>query len=568
MLWMSLLPQAALAKVDSTFTLSSSDEHRTIGQTIEVSIRGENISDLYAYELSVSFNKDLWEFEKVSTELTGYQDTPNPELQSQGILKFAYTKIGHTAGENGNVLLGKVTFKAKAEGNSKFELLKMKLVDAKFATTTVTPNASKSVVIGNKSSPGNPSSPSSPETPDNPGIPSRSSVQGGVVDIVLDAPVVVNPATKTAAVSIDFETWNKALSQIPRDDSNKINVHLKFEAEAGAIAYEMKLPATALSSLKDNITVVMNTPLATISAPSSMFKNVGSSIDPIGIRVGKVDVSQLDPATQLQIDIHPIMDLALVSDGQTVPWSNPETPVLVSMDYTPTAEELKNPEHIVIWYVDGKGIVTPVPSGKYDPLTGRVSFTTTHFSTYAVNYVTRTFTDIADLAWAQHSIEVLAAKGIIDGVSEEQFQPTNQVSRADFVMMLLHTLGFEAELGERFADVPVGAYYDQALRIARGRGIVEGSGDNEYHPNESITREDMAVLTVRALHAAMKMPKNQSGATIHDYVDTTFIAHYALNQVEELVKSGLLTGYDQGIHPKEHTTRAQAAVLMYRIYNH
>lgn len=70
-------------------------------------------------------------------------------------------------------------------------------------------------------------------------------------------------------------------------------------------------------------------------------------------------------------------------------FNNPSASVEVSVPYKPTAEELTKQEHIVVWYLDDKGVLTPVPSGKYDAGSGMVTFSTTHFSKYAVGFVVK-----------------------------------------------------------------------------------------------------------------------------------------------------------------------------------
>lgn len=65
-----------------------------------------------------------------------------------------------------------------------------------------------------------------------------------------------------------------------------------------------------------------------------------------------------------------------------------------SIPYTPTTEELNNPEGSVVWYIDAHENTAPVPSGHYDPATGTVTFSTTHFSDYAVGY-----TKVVSVIW-------------------------------------------------------------------------------------------------------------------------------------------------------------------------
>jgi hypothetical protein len=77
----------------------------------------------------------------------------------------------------------------------------------------------------------------------------------------------------------------------------------------------------------------------------------------------------------------------------------------------------------------------------------------------------------------------------------------------------------------------------------------------------------MMVLTEKALRLSNKL--NQAGAAtdLDTFVDKDQIAPYAINSAAAMVKEGLITGYDGKINPRGNTTRAEAAVLLYRIYN-
>ncbi|MEK5057099.1 hypothetical protein ACFSVM_11100 [Paenibacillus shunpengii] len=58
-------------------------------------------------------------------------------------------------------------------------------------------------------------------------------------------------------------------------------------------------------------------------------------------------------------------------------WKNNQAPLSVSIDYQPTPEQLKKPEHIKVYYMDGDGKVIKETAGKYDAATGKLTFTLT-----------------------------------------------------------------------------------------------------------------------------------------------------------------------------------------------
>ena len=183
----------------------------------------------------------------------------------------------------------------------------------------------------------------------------------------------------------------------------------------------------------------------------------------------------------------------------------------------------------------------------------------------------KTFKDIASLAWAKNQIEVLASKGIINGSSETEFNPRKAISRADFLVLLIKTFDLQGEMGASFADVPENTYYSESLRIARELGITNATADNLFRPLDPITREDVMVMTARAIKAAKKSDNKtaieSSGLDLNGFMDIMDVSAYAMESVHELVKSKLVHGYNNRIHPKDSITRAESAVLLYNSYN-
>jgi len=117
-----------------------------------------------------------------------------------------------------------------------------------------------------------------------------------------------------------------------------------------------------------------------------------------------------------------------------------------------------------------------------------------HLSKYAVSYVYKTFADIGSYAWAKKQIEVLASKGVINGTSDTTFTPQADITRADFMILLVKALGLTAEVTSNFDDVSEKDYYYEYVGIAKELGITTGVGNNKFNPKAKITRQDMMVL--------------------------------------------------------------------------
>jgi hypothetical protein len=373
------------------------------------------------------------------------------------------------------------------------------------------------------------------------------------------APVVNNAGVATTTIDADaltkaLKTSDKAIINVPK--------------AGGASAYETVLPATALIPENALKKIEITTELGKASVPGNMLTpSDAAGAQSVGVIIGKTDKNVLDKEVKSQIGKRPVVEFNVSIDGSKKAWSNPEAPVTVEIPYTPTADELADQEHIVVWYIDEAGKAIAVPTGKYDSETGSVTFITTHSGNYAVTYVKKNFEDLGGYSWASRAIEVMASKGVINGTSETTFNPSADIKRADFILMLVKALGLSAKTQDNFADVSSSAYYAEAMATAKALGITAGVGNNNFNPNAKITREEMMVLAARAMEKAGKPLAIASDSELKGYSDTAQISSYALNDVAALVKAEIIKGSGNSIKPKRTATRAEAAVIIYNLYN-
>jgi hypothetical protein len=317
-----------------------------------------------------------------------------------------------------------------------------------------------------------------------------------------------------------------------------------------------------------NRSIEMVSDAGRIELPGNMLANTELDTDEnVEISISKTDKSLLSEELQQAIGDKPVVQLRVMQGDNIIQWDNPDAPVSVSIPYTPTEAELADPEHIVVWYIDGEGNVFTVPDGRYDPETGMVTFTTTHFSSFAVAYVYKTFEDLDNAQWARKAVEVLASKGIISGTGNDMFSPDANITRADFIVLLVKTLGLAAKPDGNFADVQPGDYYYESLGIAKRLGLATGVGNNMFNPKAYISSQDMSVLTARALERYKGLKPAGDAALLDGFIDKGEMAGYATGYMASLVEEGLITGDGVRLKPCANTTRAEAAVFLYRIYN-
>ena len=399
------------------------------------------------------------------------------------------------------------------------------------------------------------------------GTPVFKDEAGKPGEIKVDTPVL-NTVTGEAVATVSAAAIEQALSNVTADANGVRKVIITVPAVAGAAVYVQQLPATTLAAGNAKAVIQIATAVGTIAAPSNMLNaSEVAGAQNVALSIAMADKTRLDTALKAAIGNRPVVEINLKVDGTTRPWSNPEAPVTVSIPYTPSVEELADPEHIVVWYIDGMGNAIAVPTGKYDAATGKVVFTTTRFSKYAVAYVNKTFSDISNYAWARKEIEVMASKGVINGTSADTYTPAAAIKRADFILLLVKALGLSTKVDDNFSDVSPTAYYAEAVATARKLGITEGVGDNKFNPDEQISRQDMMTLINRAMLAAKRDLASGTAADLEKFADKASVAFYAAQSVATLVKNGIVTGDAGNINPLGNATRAETAVLIYRIYN-
>jgi len=214
----------------------------------------------------------------------------------------------------------------------------------------------------------------------------------------------------------------------------------------------------------------------------------------------------------------------------------------------------------------------------FDPATGQVSsvpsvFTVKNGKTevtifgqanglYTIVQNKKTFDDMMG-HWAQKDVETLASKLIIHGMTDQTFAPASQVTRAQFAALLVRALGLSTEsLSNVFADVSATAWYAQDVNTAAQLGLNQGTGEGKFSPDTMITREQMIVMIMKAVH----LVQGDLGAEAQvraPFADQDRISAYASHAVTEALSKGLIKGKTETTFaPQDAATRAEAAVII------
>jgi hypothetical protein len=175
------------------------------------------------------------------------------------------------------------------------------------------------------------------------------------------------------------------------------------------------------------------------------------------------------------------------------------------------------------------------------------------------------FTDVGSTySWAAESVDYLYERDVVTGVTSTLYSPATSIKRGDFILMLYRALDFSGSTVSNFSDVPKGSYYYDAIAAAKSLGIAQGE-NNKFKPEAALTRQDAMVLIYRALSVTDASLSAGSSSDISGFTDKGKISSYALTAVQTLVKAGIVTGSNSKINPLGSLTRAEMAVILYRV---
>ena len=163
-------------------------------------------------------------------------------------------------------------------------------------------------------------------------------------------------------------------------------------------------------------------------------------------------------------------------------------------------------------------------------------------------------------SYAKDAISELVNKGIINGISGGNFNPTGNIQRQDFAIILAKALSLDvssAPATSTFSDVPTTHYSFKYVEAATKAGLIKGQGDGEFGIGENLSRQDMAVLFVRAL--GTDVAGYDSKLT---FSDKDQIADYAKDSVGVAVELGLISGNAENAFNPMGGAERQAVALV------
>lgn len=301
-----------------------------------------------------------------------------------------------------------------------------------------------------------------------------------------------------------------------------------------------------------NIAVTVNG--LTMTLPLEQFKGA------LSLSITKQEDTTVTSLTKLQL-ASDVYEFGVQEDGkQMTAFQNPIT-VRIPLRNMNVDKELLSVAKIVNGslefqggVVDGQFIVEPRDT----------------FSSYAVIENKVSFNDISSVeAWAGRQIQVVAAKGAIEGKAAGVFAPKDAVTRAEFAKMLIRALNLEnSSATESFSDVNASDWFAPYVAAAVEKGIIQGRSAERFAPQDQISRAEMATMISRALKTTGNLKEDKDvSSVLSQFSDASQINNSLKTDVALAVSNGLVIGANGKFNPNISATRAEAAVMIYRTMN-
>ena len=172
-----------------------------------------------------------------------------------------------------------------------------------------------------------------------------------------------------------------------------------------------------------------------------------------------------------------------------------------------------------------------------------------------------------DTSWFYPGVQYCLSYGLMSGMGNGSFAPGEYTTRAQVAQILYNLHGNpEVSGGTPFTDVPEGAWYQKAVTWAHSVGIVNGVTATTFSPNANITRQDFVLMLMRYLNNVRMVDRTWKPDDLSRFVDAGSVGFWALDAMKDAVAINAISGVTVDgrlcIQPARNATRAEAAKIL------
>ena len=169
----------------------------------------------------------------------------------------------------------------------------------------------------------------------------------------------------------------------------------------------------------------------------------------------------------------------------------------------------------------------------------------------------------------ERAISALFEREIVTGYSPDSFEPDRTVSRAEFAAIIVRALGLSpGDASVSFVDVPAGSWFYDFARAACGYGIILGRSPDEFDPTGLITRQEAALMVMRAASlCGLKAELDETAIRniLSPFIDYKTAAPWAAEALAFCCYYNIIDDSGISLGPSEDMLRGGTAEMAYRM---
>ncbi|MEY8231229.1 S-layer homology domain-containing protein [Oscillospiraceae bacterium 50-16] len=321
--------------------------------------------------------------------------------------------------------------------------------------------------------------------------------------------------------------------------SQSDRVVIKPEVTGDVTRTEVSIPASTVSRLQSetNAALTVSAPIADVTIPNQALDTLSSAGGTVNVATEQVDQAVV---------------LTLTAGGEKVE----ELPGGLTLSVP--VEDAGPGTVAVLVHEDG----TRETIRKSVVEDGMVNIPLNGSATVEIVDNSKEFADVPSTNWAADAVAFASSHELFSGTSENTFSPNQPMSRGMLTTVLYNLEGRPEQdltvqdLADGYSDVSSDAWYAGGIAWAAENGIASGYANGQFGPNDSITREQFAVML-------WKYAGSPGSDSQLDFTDADQISGYAQTALRWAAEKGILSGYTNGqLSPKGTATRAEAAQML------
>ena len=177
------------------------------------------------------------------------------------------------------------------------------------------------------------------------------------------------------------------------------------------------------------------------------------------------------------------------------------------------------------------------------------------------------FKDLEGFSWCTDAVNALASSGAIAQNPDGLFHPGANITRAQFITILMKSFDImpESEFLFSVKDVAPGSWYYPYMMTAVKLGIVIPDENRNAGPLNPVTTADMAIFMNRLLTARNRALDSISISYLDRFTDGYLVGENLKGIISSLAGDGIIPPQQSlTLDLDRPVTRAEAAVVLYR----